>query len=346
MEIESSKVGAFDPIAHSGADFVIKIKSGLTTIIEPFTLTVTDSATGATKVIYARVMGIPPVITMKTGPEINTILKTNFGAETTECTFSASTTPPAAGTTTYELSATGSDGECIAWLDGTNIKYYANGYTDVSPVTKITLNADSSEMFKNCKKLTSIDMSGFDTSNVTNMTSMFYYCQALTSLDVSSFNTCNVTNMYSMFHTCKAMTSITGLSSWDTSKVTNMSAMFCTCEKVSSLDLSSFDTSEVTNMNSMFNDCNAVTSLDLSNFNTSNVTTMYYMFYNNDALTTIYVSSSGLDVSGIPNDEPIFVYCYGLVGGAGTAFVTGRDSKTYARIDGGDTAPGYFTLKP
>ena len=46
--------------------------------------------------------------------------------------------------------------------------------------------------------LTSLDVSGWDTSNVTNMNNMFYICRSLTSLDVSGLDTSNVTNMYNM----------------------------------------------------------------------------------------------------------------------------------------------------
>ena len=56
-----------------------------------------------------------------------------------------------------------------------------------------------SNMFYWCHSLTSIDVSGFDTSNVTDMNYMFYYCWYLTSLDISGLDTSNVTDMNHMF---------------------------------------------------------------------------------------------------------------------------------------------------
>ena len=56
-------------------------------------------------------------------------------------------------------------------------------------------------MFPHCS-LTSLDLSNFDTSNVTDMSSMFYGCLNLKSLDLSSFDTSNVTNMSYMFYIC------------------------------------------------------------------------------------------------------------------------------------------------
>ena len=144
-------------------------------------------------------------------------------------------------------------------------------------------------MFTYCSSLTSLDLSSFDTSAVTNMDSMFRGCSGLTSLDLSSFNTSAVTNMYAMFNGCSGLTSL-GMSSFNTSAVTSMSLMFYNCGKLTALDLSSFNTSAVTSMQSMFYNCTALTSLDLSNFNTSAVTNMnlvQHMFYNCTALRNI-----------------------------------------------------------
>ena len=77
------------------------------------------------------------------------------------------------------------------------------------------------ELFAGCSKLTSLDVSNFDTSSVTNMNSMFYNCSSLTSLDVSNFDTSKVTSMNEMFRSCKGLTSL-DVSNFDTSNVTNM----------------------------------------------------------------------------------------------------------------------------
>ena len=61
-------------------------------------------------------------------------------------------------------------------------------------------------MFSGCESLTSLDLSSFDTRNVTNMDRMFCSCKSLTSLDLSSFDTKNVTNMDGMFIFCNSMT--------------------------------------------------------------------------------------------------------------------------------------------
>ena len=54
-------------------------------------------------------------------------------------------------------------------------------------------------MFCDCNKLTSLNLSNFNTNNVNNMSCMFNNCSSLTSLNLSNFNTNNVNNMSCMF---------------------------------------------------------------------------------------------------------------------------------------------------
>ena len=117
-------------------------------------------------------------------------------------------------------------------------------------------------MFYDCSALTSLDVSGFDTSSATDMRSMFFYCKALTALDLSGFDTSSVKEMYAMFYMCSALTSL-DVSGFDTSNVTNMQAMFSNCSALTSLDLSGFDTSKVTTMGNMFSNCTKLKSVTL-----------------------------------------------------------------------------------
>ena len=112
---------------------------------------------------------------------------------------------------------------------------------------------------------------------------------------------------------------------------------------VTTLDVSNFNTSNVTNMSYMFSDSKA-TTLDVSNFNTSNVTNMLYMFYDSTNLKTIYGSSKFV-TTAVTSSTGMFSRCTNLVGGAGTKYDSTKTDKTYARIDGGTSNPGYFTAK-
>ena len=179
-----------------------------------------------------------------------------------------------------------------------------------------------------------------DTKPVVSMSHMFSYSQA-TTLDVSNFDTSKVTDMYGMFWNSKATT--LDVSNFNTSKVTDMGAMFYNSQ-ATTLDVSNFDTSKVTDMRYMFEDSQA-TTLDVSSFDTSKVTDMSYMFDNSTNLKTIYVSDKFLTIA-VTSSTGMFRYCTNLVGGAGTKYNSSYVDKTYARIDGGTSNPGYFTSIP
>ncbi|EAE8309329.1 BspA family leucine-rich repeat surface protein [Listeria monocytogenes] len=173
-----------------------------------------------------------------------------------------------------------------------------------SVVTSLDLsNFDTSNvtnmngMFHN-SAATSLDLSSFDTSNVTTMSNMFRD-SAATSLDVSNFDTNNVNNMHDMFRG-SAATSL-DLSDFDTSNVNDMSYMFYG-STATSLDVSKFDTSNVTDMIGMFQ-FSAATSLDVSKFDTSNVTHMSSMF-TNSAATSLDVSK--FDTSNVTDMSSMF----------------------------------------
>ena len=78
------------------------------------------------------------------------------------------------------------------------------------------------------------------------MSDMFGYCENLSSLDVSHFNTSKVTDMMFMFEECERLANL-DVSNFDISQVTDMSRMFADCKNLTSLDLSSFDTSQLVN---------------------------------------------------------------------------------------------------
>ena len=60
-------------------------------------------------------------------------------------------------------------------------------------------------MFSDCQSLTNINLSNFNTQNVTNMSYMFYDCSSLTNINLSNFNTQNVTNISIMFYGCSSL---------------------------------------------------------------------------------------------------------------------------------------------
>ena len=84
-------------------------------------------------------------------------------------------------------------------------------------------------MFNGCSALTSLDLSNFNTSQVTYMDGIFQNCDSLTSLDLSNFDTSKVTSMNSMFWNCFDLEEIICPNGFDMSSCTNVTFMFINC---------------------------------------------------------------------------------------------------------------------
>ena len=197
---------------------------------------------------------------------------------------------------------------------------------------------DLAGFFEGCKNIILLDLSNFDSSNVTNMKcmfsdciqlkeirgmfrlktnkvtnmkAMFQICKELEYLDLSSFDTSNVTDMCYMFTQCNKLKEIKGTNNFNTKKVTNMEAMFQKCNELEYLNLTNFDTSNVTSMKCMFNECYKLKEIKgLKNFNTSKVSSMKVMFTNCYELESLDVSN--FDTSNVTNMTLMFSQCYKL----------------------------------
>lgn len=165
---------------------------------------------------------------------------------------------------------------------------------------------DFGEMF-NGLDVTDLNITGFDTSNATSMFRMFYLCNNLNSLDVSGFDTTNVTNFEKMFYDCDNLTTL-DVSGFNTSNATTMREMFHDCENLITLDVSGFNTANVTDFYRMFRDCHDLTTIDVSNFDTSSVTGIGFreMFHSCRSVTTLDVS--GFNTSGATSMQGMFAY--------------------------------------
>ena len=248
--------------------------------------------------------------------------------------FKRSTVAPVSSISTINIEDSDmSDYEIKAWYNTTDQAVYY--YTEPNVVF---LNENSEAMFRWFTKMETIDLSGFDTSEVTSMNTMFYTMSSLKNIDVSGFNTTNVTDMYAMFDQTGVIEEL-NVSNFDTSKVTNMGYMFFSLAKVRELDLTNFDTrnvanmfgmfeymtavskikfstkfdtSNATNMGKMFSNARSLQQLDLSHFNTGNVTAMNDMFSLMTSLTQINFGAN-FDTSNVTDMTGMFYQSTSLV---------------------------------
>ena len=91
-------------------------------------------------------------------------------------------------------------------------------------------------MFSGCSRLQSLDVSGWDISNASDLSWMFDGCSSLTSLDVSGWDVSNASDLSSMFRDCSSLTSL-DLSGWDVSNASGLSGMFWNCSSLGTVTL-------------------------------------------------------------------------------------------------------------
>ena len=223
-----------------------------------------------------------------------------------------------------------SDYEIKAWYNAADqsVYYYAEPNT-------VSLNQNSSSMFRWFTMIESLDFSNIDTSEVNTMSAMFYWMRNLKTINFGNFNTSKVTDMSAMFG-CTFNLIELNLSTFDTSKVIGMSYMFHGTY-VQKLDLSSFNTSnainmysmfeatsrlkeikfgdnynteKVTNMGRMFTNTPVLAGLNLSKFNTKNVTNMAHMFESAKSIQSLDLSS--FDTSNVTDMSAMFSSMYSI----------------------------------
>lgn len=90
---------------------------------------------------------------------------------------------------------------------------------DVSNVTTME------RMFRNCKKLETLDLHKWDVSNVENMLQLFNGCRSLKTLNIDGWNMKNVTNIQYMFNSCEVLEGTIALT-FDSTKITTYTGTF------------------------------------------------------------------------------------------------------------------------
>ena len=196
-----------------------------------------------------------------------------------------------------------------------NCTNFLNNYTSLVICNIENFNTANvtlmSNMFRNCSSLTSLDLSSFNTQNVIFMAYMFFDCKGLTSLDLSSFNTHNVTLFLFMLYGCDSLRTLIGV--LDISSATTF-AGFAVSAKISTI---SFTGNPIK--------CSVFTD----------------MFALCNRLTTIYSQTFSIKTGA--TSSGMFSGCSSLVGGNGTPYSSAHTNADYARVDGEEGLPGYFT---
>ncbi|WP_294757360.1 BspA family leucine-rich repeat surface protein [uncultured Lactobacillus sp.] len=139
---------------------------------------------------------------------------------------------------------------------------------------------EKNQRLTNLTEISGLD--NIDTSKVTNMRGMFY-ASKITSLDLSTWDTSSVTDMGYMFTDMfsdgnDGLLNVGGKFAATSKNVKDMTYMFNGCADLSKIKgIENLNTSSVTSMENMFHGDYNLTELNLSHFNTENVINMQDM---------------------------------------------------------------------
>jgi len=157
---------------------------------------------------------------------------------------------------------------------------------------------DLSYLFKGITTLFNQDISGWDTSNVTNMSHLFD-TQVFFNQNISNWDTSKVTDMSFMFFNARVFNQPLNL--WNVSNVKNMNELFAGAESFNQ-NIDEWDVSNVTTMSGTFMYALAFNQ-SISRWNVSNVTDMSRMFATTKAFNQ---DIGGWDVSSVTNMQSMF----------------------------------------
>lgn len=213
-------------------------------------------------------------------------------------------------------------------------------------------------MFSSCSSLTNLDLSNFNTANVTQMTEMISGCTLLENLNINNF-------IISQDPIGIGNSSLKSISVCN-GKVIGKGAenLFGSLYSLETVDLAGFDTSEATSLYAMFAWCSSLKTIDLTSFNVHKVNNYNRVFSGCRSLVTIYANNwlnpDEIYIYDNLEGQNIFEGCDKLVGGKGTKlgvnYIYGddgsllyyyycSDSLFSLHIDGGWETPGLFTEK-
>ena len=182
----------------------------------------------------------------------------------------------------------------VTWLDTSKL--------DTSKLTRTRVFGNDYDAYY----ITSMDVSHWDTSNMTDMSDAFSGMQRVERLEVGGWDTSKVTDMSGMFKECRLLRNV-AVSGWDTSKVTNMANMFNDCRSLEHIDNGCWDTSKVTDMSGMFSDCDSLEDIEDGRLDMSSVTSTESMFYHCKRLRLMDIA--GWDVSNVESMGAMFCGC-------------------------------------
>ncbi|RMW43396.1 bacterial Ig-like domain-containing protein [Lactiplantibacillus pentosus] len=172
-------------------------------------------------------------------------------------------------------------------------------------------------LFMDNLNLTTLDLSSWNTSKLEEMRLIFGVAiydrpkfSKLTSINLAGWDTSHVTDLSGAFLYCGSLRTVIGLEQFNTEKVTDMTAVFYGTA-FSSLDVSNFSSESLTEMLWMFGGMRNVTSIKLgSKFDAALVQNFRALFVYSPKLEVLDIS--GLDMSRVTENNGMFLSDFSL----------------------------------
>ena len=229
--------------------------------------------------------------------------------------------------------------------------FYGATNTSFSNIDKWVVDSNSTTLrglFQNCVNVTSLDLSGWDTSNVYDLTDMFNGCTNLSTLNTSTWNTSHVNSMARMFKGCSSFEELF-LNHFSVAGVETVANMFENCTSAKLISIKGWDfgsgVQKYVNVTSMFENCTSLLCVNANSTNFKNVNWADRVFYNCGELRDVVVSENTDWYSDLhPSMKNMFYGCINIYNYDRT--VNG-ETKANDREGGyfkvGDVVPSYKT---
>ena len=171
-----------------------------------------------------------------------------------------------------------------------------------SKVTELDLSSwDTSEVttmyeaFCDCENLERIiGIEKFDTSKCTNFTAMFLCCESLKELDLKNWNVSNGRLFECTFGENYSL-ELLEISTWDMSNAVEICWMLDMCKSLKKVDVSKWNVSKVTDMRMFAHGCKSLERIDIDNWNISSVEKLTGAFANCPCFNLKQIASWGLE---------------------------------------------------
>ena len=166
-----------------------------------------------------------------------------------------------------------------------------NSFIDLTDIDVSELD-DLSDIFTRLNEVEVIDISGWDTSNVTSMDDMFRKCAKLKNIiGIENLDVSNVEYANNMFYFCKNLVELY-LTNWNPISLEYASCMFYRCSNLKMIkNIENWQLPNIKDVFRMFSWCTKL-DVDLSNWDLTNI--------KDDFMKTCIVANSGITKNHYP----------------------------------------------